>query len=119
MNRRGEFVGERYVVLNQQDNHLSGQSLPNSLNSLLSLDLSVSNSIVTGTWIERTSPTGYYKGAVYRGAIQLLVDPTGSKMTGRWLGFDKESNINTGDLELTRVSGSTSKSVLRDFHFKV
>lgn len=117
--RQGEFVGEHYVVLNQQENHLSGQSLPNSLNSLLTLDLSVSDSTVTGTWIERTSPTGYYKGAVYRGAIQLLIDPTGRRMTGRWLGFDKESNINTGDWELTRVASSTSKSVLREFHFKV
>ncbi|MGH3429485.1 MAG: XRE family transcriptional regulator, partial [Mycobacteriales bacterium] len=117
--RQGEFVGEHYVVLSQQENHLSGQSLPNSLNSLLTLDLSVSDSIVTGTWIERTSPTGYYKGAVYRGAIQLLIDPVGSRMIGRWLGFDKESNINTGDWELTRVAASTSKSVLREFHFKV
>lgn len=117
--RQGEFVGEHYVVLNQQENHLSGQGLPNSLHSLLTLDLSVSDSIVTGTWIERTSPTGYYKGAVYRGAIQLLIDPTGRRMTGRWLGFDKESNINTGDWELTLTAASTSKSVQREFHFKV
>jgi hypothetical protein len=117
--RQSEFVGEHYVVLNQQENHLSGQSLTNSLNSLLTLDLSVSDSTVTGTWIERTSPTGYYKGAVYRGAIQLLIDPTGRRMTGRWLGFDKESNINTGDWELARVATSTSKSVLREFHFRV
>ncbi|MGH3795116.1 MAG: hypothetical protein ACRDSP_09515 [Pseudonocardiaceae bacterium] len=117
--RRNEFAGEHYVVINRQDNQLSAQSLPNSLYSLLTLDLSVSDSIVTGTWIERTSPAGYYKGAVYRGAIQLLIDPTGSRMTGRWLGFDKESNINTGDWELTRVAASTSKSVLHEFHFKV
>ncbi|MGH3770137.1 MAG: hypothetical protein ACRDRW_01830 [Pseudonocardiaceae bacterium] len=117
--RESEFVGEHYVVLNQQENQLSGQSLVNTLNSLLTLDLSVSDSTVTGTWIERTSPTGYYKGAVYRGAIQLLIDPTGRRMAGRWLGFDKESNINTGDWELTRVAASTSKSVLREFHFKV
>lgn len=117
--RGSELVGEHYVVLSQQENHLSGQSLANTLDSLLSFDLSISDSTVTGTWIERTSPTGYYKGAVYRGAIQLLIDPTGSRMIGRWLGFDKESNINTGDWELTRVAASTSKSVLREFHFKV
>lgn len=117
--RQSELVGEHYVVINQQESRLSGQSLPNSLHSLLTLDLAVSDSTVTGTWIERTSPTGYYKGAVYRGAIQLLVDPTGSRMSGRWLGFDKESNINAGDWELARVAASTSKSVLREFHFKV
>lgn len=84
-------------MLNRQDNHVSGQSLPNSLHSLLTLDFSVADSVATGTWTERTSPTGYYKGAVYRGAIQLLIDPTGTKVTGRWLGFDKESNINIGE----------------------
>lgn len=117
--RQGELVGEHYVVLNHQGGHVSGQSLPNSLNSLLTVDLSVTDSVATGTWVERTSPTGYYKGAVYRGAIQLLVDPTGRRMTGRWLGFDKESNINSGDWELALVSGSASKSAIREFHFKV
>lgn len=117
--RQGEFVGQHYVVLNQQENRVSGQSLPNSLNSLLTLDLSVADSAATGSWIERTSPTGYYKGAVYRGSIQLLVDPTRTKMTGRWLGFDKESNINTGDWEFTRAAASISKNTLRGFHFKV
>jgi hypothetical protein len=106
-------------VINQQGNQLSAQSLPNSLHSLLTLDLAASDSTVTGTWIERTSPTGYYKGAVYRGAIQLLVDPTGSRMTGQWLGFDKEYNINTGNWELARVVASTSKNALREFRFKV
>ena len=106
-------------MINQQKSQLSGRSLPNSLYSLLTLDLAVSDSTVTGTWVERTSPTGYYKGAVYHGAIQLLIDPTGSKMTGRWLGFDKESNINTGHWEFTRVAASTSTGALREFHYKV
>lgn len=67
--RQGDFVGQHYVVLNQQESHVSGQSLPNSLNSLLTLDLSITDSVATGTWIERTSPTGYYNGAVYRGTL--------------------------------------------------
>lgn len=69
--RQGELVGEHYVVINQQGSQLSAQSLPNSLHSLLTLDLAVSDSTVTGTWIERTSPTGYYNGAVYRGSGPL------------------------------------------------
>ena len=88
------------------------------MESLLTLDLTVDDSVVTGTWIERTSPTGYYNGAVYRGAIQLLINPTGTRMTGRWLGFDKESQINTGDWEFTLATASTSKGTLREFHFK-
>lgn len=117
--RQSELTGEHYVVLNHQGDHVSGQSLPNSLNSLLTVDLAVADSVATGTWVERTSPTGYYNGAVYRGAIQLLLDPTGRRMTGRWLGFDKESNINSGGWELTLVSASTSRSAIREFRFRV
>lgn len=116
--RQQEFEGEHYVVLNHQGNHVHGQSLPNSLNSLLTLDVIVDGSTLTGTWMERTSPTGYYKGAVYHGAIQLLVDPTGRSMNGRWVGFDKKSTVKSGEWELTRAAASTSKSVVRQFHHK-
>lgn len=80
---------------------------------------SVDGAVLTGTWMERTSPTGYYKGAVYHGAIQLLTDPTVRSMHGQWLGFDKTSNINSGAWELSRVAAATTPSVLRRFHFKV
>jgi hypothetical protein len=69
--------------------------------------------------MERTSSVGYYKGAVYHGAIQLLIDPTGRSMQGQWLGFDKKSNINSGVWELSRVAVSTAPSELRKFHFKL
>lgn len=34
-------------------------------------------------WPEETSPVGYYQGAVYHGAIQLLLEPTGRKVNRR------------------------------------
>lgn len=117
--RKSDFTGEHYVVINHNQDQLSARSLPNSVQSLLALDMTVTDSVVTGTWVERTSPAGYYKGAVYRGAVQLLIDPTASKMSGRWLGFDKESNVNTGDWELVRVSADTSKNAQREFHFRL
>lgn len=117
--RGKQFESEHYVVLRQRGHHVSAQSLPNSLESVLTLDLTVDGSVVTGTWIERTSPTGYYKGSVYHGAIQLLTDPTVRSMHGQWLGFDKGSNINSGAWELSRVAASTTPSVLRRFHFQV
>ena len=117
--RGQQFAGEHYVVLRQRGDRVSGQSLPNSLESVLTVDLVVDGSVLTGTWMERTSPTGYYKGAVYHGAIQLLVDPTGRSMNGQWLGFDKRANINSGAWELSRVAASTAPTVLRQFHMKV
>lgn len=116
--RKTEFEGEHYVVLRRQRGRLVGQSLPHSRDSRLSLDLSVDGSVATGTWSERTSPTGYYKGAVYHGTIQLLVDPMSRSMSGKWLGFGKNFKVNSGEWELTWTEGSTSKRAMREYHLK-
>jgi len=91
--RTAEFEGEHYVVLRDQSgrDRLVGQSLPHSLDSRLRLDLTINGLIATGTWSESTSPAGYYKGAVYHGTVQLLLDPIGRSITGKWLGFGKTS----------------------------
>lgn len=68
--------------------------------------------VITGTWTERTSPDGYYRGAVYHGAIQLLMDPTAKKMTGKWVGFGRRMDMNTGVWELMFRDGSLAKSAL-------
>lgn len=116
--RNRDFEGEHYLALRQQGMRLLGQSLPHTIDSRLKLDLSVEGSVATGTWTERTSPTGYYKGAVYHGALQLVVDPMGRRMQGRWLGFGRDFQVNTGDWALTWVDGSLSRSTLRQYHFK-
>lgn len=115
--RDDEFEGQHYVVLRHQGGRLVGQSLPHSTGRL-ELDLSLDGSIATGTWTERTSATSYYRGAVYHGAIQLVVNPTGRAMKGKWLGFGKEFEINTGDWELTWVDGETSPRALREYRLE-
>jgi hypothetical protein len=116
--RSQEYEGEHYVVLRQDENRVDGQSLPHSMDSLLRLHMSVDGPVATGTWTERTSPDGYYKGATYHGTIQLLIDPAGRRMSGRWLGFGQNFRINTGEWELTCVDGSTAKNVQRLYHRK-
>jgi hypothetical protein len=44
-------------------------------------------------------------GAVYHGAIQLLLEPTGRKMTGKWVGFGRDFDLNTGPWSLEIVAG--------------
>jgi len=73
----------------------------------------------TGTWEERTSPAGYYKGAVYRGAIQMLVSPGGNRMSGRWIGFGSDFRINNGDWELTLESRSLSQETRARYEAKL
>ncbi|MFJ8191099.1 helix-turn-helix domain-containing protein [Streptomyces sp. NPDC096094] len=113
---RGDtFVGKHYVVLLQHGNRLTAQSLPGaSLNpdSPLSIDLQLDGSTVTGTWTEQTAADGYYRGARYFGALQMLVEPTGRRMAGKWVGFGKEFDVNTGPWELRLMDASTSKATL-------
>lgn len=116
--RGKQFEGEHYMVVRQDGTRLDGQSLPHSLDSLLRMHMSIDGSVATGTWTERTSPDGYYRGAVYHGTIQLLVDPVGRQMSGKWLGFGKNFKINSGEWELTWVDGSTAKNVQRLYHHK-
>jgi hypothetical protein len=115
--RDQEFEGQHYVVLRQQESTLTGQSLPHTSESELRLDLSLARMVATGSWTEHTSPTGYYKGAVYHGTLQLLLDHMGRGMSGKWLGFGKNFKINSGEWQLTWVDHAT-KRTMREYHHK-
>lgn len=113
------FTGEHYVVLHQQGSRLIGQSVPHTTGSRLRLELAVEHAVATGTWREQTSPTGYYRGAVYHGTLQLVVDPAGRRMTGMWLGFGRDFTINSGEWALRLCDANTSKTVQRQYHDRV
>lgn len=101
--REGTFEGKHKVRIVQKDPyHLVVESLPEGNESYVIIRLTVDDNIATGSWQEHTSEHGYYKGAIYYGTIQLVIDPDGRKMRGKWLGFDKENNINVGPWELIR-----------------
>lgn len=95
------FHGKHYVMLLQRGARLMVRSLPAS-KSQLSMDLNVNGHVVTGTWAEETEADGYYRGAVYTGALQLLQE-SGERLNGAWVGFGKEAEINTGAWALTLV----------------
>ncbi|MFJ9347136.1 XRE family transcriptional regulator [Streptomyces sp. NPDC101237] len=113
--RDAAFTGLHYVVLLQHGNRLTARSLPNGSsnpNSPLTMDLEIDGHIATGTWTEQTATDGYYRGAHYHGAIQMLVESTGRRMTGKWVGFGKEFDVNTGPWELVFHNASTTKATL-------
>jgi hypothetical protein len=117
--RNGAFEAEHYLALREDGERLAGRSLPATDGSYLELDLAVQGSVVSGTWAERTSPSGYYGGATFYGSLQFLIDPTRRAMTGKWLGFDRHFfSINTGDWQLTWVEESTSPEAQRRYHLK-
>ena len=114
--RDGTFTGEHYVVLIQHGARLQVRSLSESSDSPLFMDLTVNGQVVTGTWTEQTHPDGYYQGAVYHGAIQFLLEPTGRKMTGKWVGFGREFDVNTGPWNLTLVTSNVGKDAMTQYN---
>ncbi|WP_329131760.1 XRE family transcriptional regulator [Streptomyces sp. NBC_01476] len=110
--RDGSFIGVHHVVILQHGDRLTVRSLPGSSDSPLTMDLEIDRNIVTGTWTEQTATDGYYRGARYHGAIQLLVEPTGRRMSGKWVGFGKEFDVNTGPWELVLQDASTTRNTL-------
>lgn len=110
--RDATYTGLHYVVLLQHGDRLTVRSLPGSADSALTMDLTVDGSVVTGTWVEQTATDGYYRGARYHGAIQLLVEPTGHQMVGKWVGFGKDMDVNSGPWELVLQDASTHKATL-------
>jgi hypothetical protein len=110
--RDGTFTGRHYVVVLQHGDRLTVRSLPGSATSSLTMDLTVDGSVITGTWVEQTEEDGYYRGARYHGAIQMMAEPTGRRLRGKWVGFGKEMDINTGPWELIFRDASTSRATL-------
>ncbi len=116
---RGDtFTGAHYLILVQHGSRITGESLPGASanpDSPLSLDVTADRNVVTGTWTEQSAPDGYYAGARYHGALQLLVEPTGRRMTGKWIGFGKDFDVNSGPWELVFQHSSTSKATLERY----
>lgn len=116
--RDSSFIGMHYVVVIQHGNRLTVRSLPDASsnpNSPLTMDLTVDGSVITGTWVEQTASDGYYRGARYHGAIQMLIEPTGRRMAGKWVGFGKEMDINTGPWELRLQDSSTNQKTIAKY----
>lgn len=116
--RNEAYVGAHHVLLLQTGDRITGRSVSaNSLDagSSLSLDLSVELNVVTGTWRERTGPEGYYTGATYHGVLQFLAEPTGRRLVGKWIGFGKDMDVNTGPWELSFLNAATTPAVIERY----
>ncbi len=113
--RADTFTGLHHVVILQHGNRMTVRSLPGSSDSPLTMDLTLDGNVITGTWVEQTSEEGYYRGARYHGAIQMLVEPTGRRMTGKWVGFGRDMDVNTGPWELVFLDASTNRATLAKY----
>lgn len=113
--RAAMFDSLHHVLVLQHSDRLTVRSLPGSADSLLTMDLSVDGSVITGTWVENTAAEGFYRGARYHGALQMQADATGRRMTGKWVGFGKDGETNTGPWSLEFLDASTGKATVDQY----
>lgn len=104
-----EFASEHYVVLIQYGSNLQVRSLPRTATGRVAMDLTVNGQVVTGSWTEQTDPEGHYGGSVYHGAIQMLVGATEDRLAGRWVGYGRDFDVNTGEWSLKLVTNSAGR----------
>jgi transcriptional regulator with XRE-family HTH domain len=112
--RGATFTSHHYVAVVQHGARLQVRSMPGSRSRLL-MDLTANGQVLTGTWTEETNAAGYYQGAVYHGAIQFLLQPTGRKMTGKWVGFGRDFDLNTGPWSLELVTRSVTDETMKEY----
>jgi transcriptional regulator with XRE-family HTH domain len=109
--REEQYAGQHYVVLQQEGSQLSVRSLPGSASSTMGMDLVVDGVVLTGTWVEDTDKTGYYRGKRYLGGIQLVSDPSGARLAGKWVGHGKDGEVNTGPWRLDYQAETTKANI--------
>lgn len=79
---------------------------PDGSEVVLKLHYDKESSTLTGTWTEKTSPTGAYKGKVFHGVLQLIVNQDYTKAAGEWVGFNSgHTGVNAGSWKLERQAG--------------
>ena len=110
------FANAHYVMLLQHGQRLQVRSLTGTAAGRVVMDLTVNGQVVTGTWTEQTDPRGYYQGSVYYGAIQMLLEPTAHRMTGKWVGFGRDFELNTGPWSLQLVTNDTSPEAIERYN---
>jgi hypothetical protein len=109
--RDGEDTSEYYVEVHQRGNKLVLESLPQQSEAYMVIHLTVDDDLATGVWEETTAPAGEFKGAVYSGALQLVIAKDGKKMTGKWVGVGQDEGVRsiyTGAWGLVRVGQKPS-----------
>ena len=112
---RGPIQRHHHVtVFENSENQVGISSIEHSNDSPVQLDLVRDRQVLTGTWTEFTAVDGHYRGARYHGAIQLVVDPTGRSARGRWVGYDRAGDVDSGPWELTLLTTGSGPGAVRE-----
>ena len=110
------FSSSHYCMVIQHGSRIQVRSLPGTAAGRVMMDLTIDGQVITGAWTEETDAEGYYKSSVYSGAIHMLLDHTGHRMKGKWLGFNRDGGISDGPWVLDLVSADTGKASAEQYN---
>jgi hypothetical protein len=112
--RAAAYTSQHYIVVLQSGAQLAARSVPASASGL-SMTLTAAGRVITGTWAEQTQLAGWYRGSVYHGAIQMLLTADERTMSGKWVGFGKNGEINDGPWSLTLISARLAPDAISTY----
>lgn len=98
----------QYYRVRRFGNYLVAHSINDEVNPTEIKAKIKNNTFITGTWAGRLMKN---QGR-YHGALQFLIYPTGNKIAGKWIGFDKNHKIREGDWEWIFVKSKMDKKEL-------
>lgn len=96
---------EHSVVFERENDELVGRSMPQQDGSELTLHLryNAADRILTGLWQVKTSQETTYKGAIFYGALQLILNETNTVARGKWVGFNSSrTKVKAGEWRIEK-----------------
>jgi transcriptional regulator with XRE-family HTH domain len=109
------FYSQHYGLLLHRGIFLQFRSFPGTADGRIVMDMDLNGAAVTGKWTEQTDQDGHYRGSLYHGAIQMLVDPTLHRMEGKWVGFGRDYDVNVGAWRLDLVTSDTTPGSQQEY----
>lgn len=110
--RKALYVSQYYVLLSQDGQNLTIDSLPIGVPPSIHLEADVKGNIITGRYDEHTDPAGHYMGDVRSGALQLIMTPDHRYAAGKWVGWGGGNVVSSGPWELIWLGADTSADAL-------
>jgi hypothetical protein len=104
------LADEHFIEVWERRGRLMARSLTRPGGSLLTIQLSVASSALTGTWRERTPSR-----REYHGACQFELAPTRDSARGLWTGFSRGRGVLAGPWEIHRVSYDRRRRTRHEF----
>lgn len=111
--RDATFQSKHYVRLYPKGGELVVETVGDQNESYLVARFWLDGEVATGSWQEVTAQDGYYKGAIYHGAAQLIIDKDRKHIAGKWVGFGKNMDVKTGPWEFTYL-GEDESAIPKD-----